>query len=568
MTLASDFKTKLEEALEQVGGSLASLDDTLASGSWREWRAVDEGLLSEDQLLNIYGEAYGLSIIEGVNAGSVAGEFVAHIPIDYARQTCMIGLGGEEPGNLRLVVSNPHHIEAIDDVRRLTGLEVEVVLTRREEILEAINSAYEQQATVVDEVVEQWDVAQVDEQLESMEAADDLLEMGHRAPVIKLVNAILFDAIRHKASDIHIQPEEKEVQVRFRVDGVLYDRVPIPTHLLAPIVSRIKIMGRMNVSERRLPQDGRCTARIGSRVVDLRISSIPCALGERVVLRLLDKSAALFTLEQLGMDEATLRSYESMLLASHGIILLTGPTGSGKTTTLYGSLQRLESKESNILTLEDPIEYQLDGISQMQVNPKKGVTFASGLRYLLRQDPDIIMIGEIRDEETARMAVQASLTGHLVFATLHTNDAAGAVTRMMDLGVEPYLVASSLIGVMGQRLVRRLCPNCARPYSPDEAEQRELEPALAGQEHIQLHEEVGCGQCLQRGFSGRQGIFELLPIDGRIRDLISKQSEGAMIRQVATERGYDSLRVAGLRRALEGTTTLREVLRVTLAEEA
>lgn len=558
------FSTLLDQALEQAGGEPSS---ARAGEQSREWRAVEEGLLSERELLELYARAYDLNMLDNVQPAQASQQFVSRVPIDYARRSCVLALESED-GGLQLAVSNPHETHVIDDVQQITGEAAELVLAPREEILEALNRAYEQRSTLVDEVVEQWDVNQLDEEIASLEGTDDLLEMGHRAPVVKLVNAILFDAIRHKASDIHIQPEEQQVQVRFRVDGVLYDRMPLPSHLLAPVISRIKIMGRMNVSERRLPQDGRCTARIGNRVVDLRISTIPCATGERLVLRLLDKSAAMFDLDHLGMDPPTRRTYEAMLNASHGIILLTGPTGSGKTTTLYGSLQQLKSDESNILTLEDPIEYQLDGISQMQVNTKKGVTFASGLRHILRQDPDIIMIGEIRDEETARMAVQASLTGHLVFSTLHTNDAPSAVTRMMDLGVEPYLVASSLIGVMGQRLVRRLCPSCRAPYEPGTAEHQELAPLESELESpVTLYAATGCGQCLQRGFSGRQGLFELLRVDGELRDLIAKGSDAGDLRRSAAQRGFESLRLAGLRRALVGETTLEEVLRVTLPDE-
>ena len=565
-TEAASFSELLDQALQRAG---APVDADAARGQPREWWAVDRGYLSEPELQGLYVQVYGLEHLTRIAAADAAPEFIGRVPLDYARQACVLGLRGQSEDRMRLVVADPHQTEAIDDVARLTGLSLKLALAPREEIIEALNRAYEQRATVVDEVVEQWDVSRIDEQLQALEASDDLLDMAHRAPVIKLVNAILFEAIRHKASDIHIQAEEKQVQVRFRVDGVLYDRMPIPMHLLAPIVSRIKIMGRMNVSERRLPQDGRCTARIGNRVVDLRISSIPCSNGERIVLRLLDKSSGIYSLEQLGMPETTRAVYEQMLNTSHGILLITGPTGSGKTTTLYGSLQRLQSKEHNILTLEDPIEYQLDGISQMQVNTKKGVTFASGLRHLLRQDPDIIMVGEIRDEETARMAVQSSLTGHLVFATLHTNDAPGAVARMLDLGVEPYLVASSLIGVLGQRLVRRLCPACAEADEPTPAERRHLEPVLENaNETSSIYRSRGCARCAQRGFVGRQGIFELLRIKSALRELIASQAGARQIHREAVARGgFESLRRTGLRRVLAGQTTLDEVLRVTLEEE-
>jgi general secretion pathway protein E len=532
------------------------------------WLVVQEGRLNEDRLLDLFAQTYGLSVAQSPQELVPDQDFVTAVPIDCARRGGMLGV--ESAGaRLKLLISDPHALDAIDDAHRLTGRPVVLLLTRREEVQAAINRAYERRATVVDEVVEQWDVRDLDDELQNLEHSDDLLDMAHRAPVIKLVNAILFEAIRQQASDIHIQPEESGVQVRMRVDGVLYDRMPIPAFLLNPLVSRVKIMGRMNVSERRMPQDGRCTARIGSRIVDLRVSSIPCSKGERIVMRLLDKSGSLFSLEQLGMSVTTRERFEDMLGSSHGIILITGPTGSGKTTTLYGALQRLQSKERNILTLEDPIEYQLDGISQMQINTKKGVTFASGLRHILRQDPDVIMVGEIRDEETARMAVQSSLTGHLVFATLHTNDAPGAVARLLDLGVEPFLVASSLLGVMGQRLVRRLCPDCRSTYEPDPAERAELSNATPdGSAAPVLYRADGCRACLQRGFVGREGIFELLMIDHTMRHCISQRQEANQIRAAATRQNFRSLRTDGIEKALAGKTTLQEVMRVTLREEA
>lgn len=529
------------------------------------WECVNSGLITEQQLLEVFSARYELPIIEDLSDRPPASEFLGAVPIDYAREHSILAIE-DAPGRLLAVTSDPHEIDGVDDIGRLTGMPVDLALAAREEIQESINRAYERQATVVDEVVDQWDVGDLDQELNALERSDDLLDMAHRAPVIKLVNSILFEAIRHQASDVHIQPEEGGVQVRLRIDGVLYDRMPIPQFLLGPMVSRIKIMGRMNVSERRLPQDGRCTARIGSRIVDLRISSIPCSKGERIVLRLLDKSSATFSLEQLGMNVQTKNAFEQLLQSSHGILLITGPTGSGKTTTLYGALQRLQSKELNILTLEDPIEYQLDGISQMQINTKKGVTFASGLRHILRQDPDVIMVGEIRDEETARMAVQSSLTGHLVFATLHTNDAPGAVARLLDLGVEPFLVASSVLGVVGQRLVRRLCPDCRTPYQPADAERHEL--GSSQDRDVTLYREAGCPNCLQRGFVGREGIFELLTMSNRLRESICAREEASQIRQAAIAGGFRSLRQDGIEKVHSGITTLGEVLRVSLREEA
>ncbi len=562
MSDSDSFATLLKR---EVGSDNAPQRSTPAA--FPEWEAVEEGQISEARLLELYAQAYGLEIVEDLESKDLCDEFISTVPIDMAREYGMLGLA-QTKVSLALVVSNPHNVNAIDDVARLTGLKTVLKLAPREPILAALNRAYERNTTIVDEVVEQWDTAGLDGEFERIDAQEDLLDMAHRAPVIKLVNSILFEAIRQNASDIHIQASERGVQVRLRVDGVLYDRTCLPAFLLGPVVSRIKIMARMNVSERRLPQDGRCTARIGNRIVDLRVSSSPCSMGERVVLRLLDKTSKILNLERLGMNPQTLRKYDRMLHSSHGIILITGPTGSGKTTTLYASLQRLNSKEKNVLTLEDPIEYQLEGISQTQVNTKKGMTFASGLRHVLRQDPDIIMVGEIRDEETARMAVQSSLTGHLVFSTLHTNDAPSAIARMLDLGVEPYLVASSLLGVLAQRLVRKLCPQCRQDHLPDDSELTELtEASKNGSKPVKLYRETGCPECFQRGFTGRTGIYELLGVSSPLRALISEKVGTSELRQAAVEAGFTSLRTDGVNKALQGVTTLSEVMRVTYQEE-
>ncbi len=568
MKATETFASLLEKEMESTG-STEEFSGEIIPVLFPEWEAVQEGKISEQRVLELYAEAYGLEILENLEGLDVSDEFVAMVPIDMSRQFSFFGLA-ETKTTMVLVTSNPHQVNAIDDVARLTGLQTVMKLAPKEAILAAINRAYEKKVSIVDEVIEQWDTAELNEDLEKLQGQEDLLDMAHRAPVIKLVNSILFEAIRHNASDIHIQPKEHGLQVRLRIDGILYDRKLLPIFLLAPLVSRIKIMGRMNVSERRLAQDGRCTARIGNRVVDLRISSIPCSMGERVVLRLLDKTGRILTLEELGMQHDTLTAYDRAIHSSHGIVLITGPTGSGKTTTLYASLQRLHSKEKNILTLEDPIEYQLDGISQTQVSSKKGMTFASGLRHVLRQDPDVIMVGEIRDEETARMAVQSSLTGHLVFSTLHTNDSAGAIARILDLGIEPYLVASSLLGVLAQRLVRRLCPHCREAYDLDRASVGEFlgDESLKHDSEVRMYRESGCSECLQRGFTGRIGIFEYLHVSNALRRQMSEKAEASQIRQVALAGGLQSLRSDGIKKASQGITSLNEIIRVTQQDGA
>ena len=361
--------------------------------------------------------------------------------------------------------------------------------------------------------------------------------------MIRLVNHLLSDAVKAGASDIHIQPYEDRIVVRQRIDGVLSDSIEVPKTVQEEVITRIKVLGRMNIAEKRLPQDGRATVQLGDRVVDLRIASLPTSHNERIVIRLLDKSAQLYSLDEIGMPSRTCQTFRKLIRRDHGLILVTGPTGSGKSTTLYSALQEINSRDQNVLTIEDPIEYQLDGINQTQVNEKKGMTFATGLRSVLRQDPDIIMVGEIRDRETAVMAIQASLTGHLVFSTLHTNDAASAVTRLLDLGIEPYLVSSSLVAALAQRLVRRLCPACKTPS---------------------LHGFVasGCERCRSSGFSGRVGIFELLVLNESSRTLVESRASAADIRQAAIDDGMRMLRRDGLDKIEAGLTTREEVERV------
>jgi general secretion pathway protein E len=360
---------------------------------------------------------------------------------------------------------------------------------------------------------------------------------------------------------VHVQPYEERLVVRTRIDGVLYDSFTLPKSVQEEVVSRVKVMGRMNIAEKRLAQDGRATVQIGDRVVDLRIASLPTSFGERVVIRLLDKSRRLFDLAEIGMDERTLAGFSELIGVEHGLILVTGPTGSGKSTTLYAALRRMNSKEKNILTLEDPIEYQLEGISQTQVSDKKGMTFASGLRSVLRQDPDVIMVGEIRDRETATMAIQSSLTGHLVFSTLHTNDAASAVTRLLDLGIEPYLVASSVVGVLAQRLVRRVCGECARAHRADGVELEWL--GVAEEKTRRMRAGAGCAACRNTGLRGRVGIFELLRMDERVRGLIQGRATAVEIKEAAVAGGMRTLRDEGAAKVLAGVTTTSEVERVT-----
>jgi general secretion pathway protein E len=506
----------------------------------------------------------GLPVLEEIPPTEVCLRFVERIPISFARRFGVIGLNDGD-GGVRVAVSELRDIAVLDAIAVQLGLVVEPVIASLESITTAINQAYSAQAAGAETVIGQIEPAEADALIAAFKTDGDLLDNATSAPVVKLVNLVLLEAVKRRASDVHVQPFDDRVQVRLRIDGVLYDYVAPPRSLLDEIVSRIKVIGRMDIAEKRLPQDGRTTVSVGDRIIDLRISSLPTSHGERVVVRLLDKSARLYRLPELGMNDRDLDRFRVLIRRTHGIILVTGPTGSGKSTTLYAALQELNCKELNILTLEDPIEYQLPGISQSQVSDKKGMTFARGLRTVLRQDPDVIMVGEIRDEETARMAVQSALTGHLVFSTLHTNDAAGAVTRLLDLGIEPYLVASSLLAVLAQRLVRTVCPTCASADPLGAADARRLGVELR-EPLPQVRCGSGCADCLNTGYYERTGVFELLIVDDAIRSLVLQRAEAAAVRRSAVSAGMATLRQDGVCKLLAGRTTVDEVLRVTHEE--
>jgi general secretion pathway protein E len=395
------------------------------------------------------------------------------------------------------------------------------------------------------------------------EDAERLKDMASEAPVIRFVNQLIGRAVEARASDIHIEPFENELKVRYRIDGVLHDVETPARRLQAAIVSRIKIMAKLNIAERRLPQDGRIKLRLMGREIDLRVSTLPTLYGESVVLRILDRSSIVVHLGSLGFPEDTLGQFDRLITKPYGMVLVTGPTGSGKTTTLYGALDKINSPDKKIITIEDPVEYQLFGVNQIHVKPQIGLTFANGLRSIVRQDPDVIMVGEIRDAETAEIAIQAALTGHLVFSTLHTNDAAGAVSRLLEMGVEDYLLASSLLGVLAQRLVRKLCEKCRRPGEITPAVQRELGGNGAA---AQVYEGTGCEDCAHTGYRGRSGIFELLPVSDVIRPLILKRSSADVIRDAAVQQGMRTLREDGWQKVRSGVTTVAEVVRVTQEE--
>ncbi len=493
---------------------------------------------------------------------SPSAQFVERIPIGFARQHLMLGLAS---GNNTLIVAlgAPAGWRQLDVVSRFLKRPVSAIFAPAETVRTAINTAYALRSGQTQKLLETMSLNEVLAEVEKLNSREDLLDTSGRAPVIKLVNMILFDAVTGSASDIHIQPQEERLVVRYRIDGVLFDSFEVPKPLQDEVVSRVKVIGRMNIAEKRLPQDGRATVEVGDRLVDLRIASMPTSYGERIVIRLLDKSVRLYTLEELGFDPLTLGEFRRLIRMEHGLILLTGPTGSGKSTTLYSALREINSRECNVLTLEDPIEYQIDGISQTQINTKKGMTFASGLRSVLRQDPDVIMLGEIRDHETAVMAIQSALTGHLVFSTLHTNDAASAVTRLLDLGIEPYLVASSLMGVQAQRLVRRICSKCGLDYHPSSDEYLRLGVSTWPSETARRG--TGCKTCRGTGYRGRFVISELLVTNDEIREQIQNRANASQILDVALRHNMRLMRDDGIRKILAGQTTFDEVAKVTVA---
>ena len=391
------------------------------------------------------------------------------------------------------------------------------------------------------------------------------MEGDDEAPIIRLVNSLMSQAVKDRASDIHIEPFERDIVVRFRVDGVLYEIIKPPKRFQNSIISRVKIMADLNIAEKRLPQDGRIRLKVAGKDIDIRVSTVPTTYGERIVMRLLDRSSVLRDLDTIGFSKRALSGMDQLINKSHGIVLVTGPTGSGKTSTLYGCLNKINKPDLNILTIEDPVEYQLKGVGQVQVNTKINLSFASGLRSFLRQDPDVIMVGEIRDRETAEIAIQASLTGHLVLSTVHTNDAAGAVTRLVDMGIEPFLVASSLVGVLAQRLVRTICAECKEPYTPTESELAELN--LDPKKVKQLYRGKGCPACARTGYSGRMGIFELMLVDDDVRDLVLRNVDAGQVKAEAREMGMLTLREDGAIKVANGHTTIAEVTRVTQEEQ-
>lgn len=520
--------------------------------------------VQKDQVLEALAFQLNAPYIKEILLSDIDREMASKIPMGFAKQNELFPLKSKN-GSVTIVTSNPLNIHVLDDVRLLLQSDIGVAVSSPKEILDKIHYVYDRPVDTAEQMVEDLSDAGLNLTAEGLEEPVDLLESTDEAPIIRLVNSLLFKAVKGRASDIHVEPFEREILIRFRIDGILYNILSPPKRTQASIISRIKIMSGMDIAEKRLPQDGRIGIRIAGKEIDVRVSSIPTAFGERLVMRLLDKGSLSLNLEEIGLSPSYLKLMNHLVHMSHGIILVTGPTGSGKTTTLYSALSKINSSEKNIITIEDPIEYQLKGIGQMQVNSKIKLTFSNGLRSILRQDPDVIMVGEIRDGETAEIAIHSSLTGHLVFSTLHTNDSAGAITRLIDMGVEPFLVSSSVVAIVAQRLVRLLCSQCRRSYSPSTEEKERLGLSSSTDGEI-FFKAVGCESCLNTGYHGRVGIYEILQIDDEIRNLIMNRSDSSMIKNRAMQKGMHSLRDDGAQKIVKGLTTTEEVMRVTQEE--
>src|SRR5467141_143085 len=522
---------------------------------------IDSGFVDTNGFYQTIADALGVEYVD-LSEKEIAPAILKLIPSGLARlhRALPIGLSGN---TLRVALADPLDPRAAEDLRFALGKDVDVVIAPTEQIDNRIKEYYGADTTSMEEVLKQLGEAGEMLQIRGDETAAAVEAEANATPIIRFVDLILYQAIQDRASDIHFEPFENEFKIRYRVDGALYEMSPPPRHLALPVISRVKVMANMNIAERRLPQDGRIQKHIAGRSVDLRVSTLPTQFGESLVLRVLDRSIVNLDIEALGMPDYIYNYLLELINRPNGIFIATGPTGSGKTTTLYSCLRKINTIDSKLLTAEEPVEYDLEGIVQVPVNEAIGLTFARVLRSFLRQDPDRIMVGETRDLETAQIAIQASLTGHLVFTTLHTNDAPGAITRLIDMGVEPFLISSTLEAVLGQRLLRRICPNCRAPYKPDEALLAQLEISRRDIGAKKFYCGKGCDACNNTGYKGRKGIYELMKITDPLRELINERAPTVVLRQKAVELGMVTLRQDGLRSIFAGDTTIEEVLKYT-----
>ena len=565
----------LEEArkiVEEKGGDLGSI-------------LIQRKVITETQLLHALSRQYDIPFWSKLPLSPIGKDFAQQIPSQFLKKHHIVPFDNRQLNlmdpvstetqtslqdenslgakGITIATNDPVNFQPMDDLARLMDINsYDVVLATRDEIVAAINLSYDYSQDSAEQLVQ--DMEENGSMIIS-EIADtaDLLDDTSDAPIIKLVNHIISQSIKARASDIHVEPYQESFKVRYRVDGILYDLLAPPKWIQAALISRIKVMAKMNIAEKRLPQDGRMDLKIGNQEIDVRVSTIPTSFGERVVMRLLNKTSSLIDLADLGLEKEMLAQVKELVGSPNGMILMTGPTGSGKTTTLYAVLSAINSPDINIITIEDPIEYQINGISQIQVNPKIDLTFARGLRSIVRQDPDVVLVGEIRDHETAEIAVQSALTGHLVFSTLHTNDSAGAITRLVDIGIEPFLISSSVIAVAAQRLIRVLCDKCKQPHQPDESLLTAIGISAKRSREVDLYRAVGCESCFHTGYKGRIGIFELMHMNQNLKSLILKSHDANRIMTEALKLNMVTLREDGIRKVLGGMSTIEEVLRVT-----
>lgn len=531
---------QLDEALEKQRTSGEPIGQLL----------VDAGHISETELLKVLAEQLGLEFVE-LSDYKIDLSAVTMLPQNVTRKNLVLPVAFDD-NRLIVATADPTNVFVFDDLRIMTGFEIKPIVSSKEDLLAAIDR-FAQNEDVLEEAIETADMA------EGIVEAEELAE---EAPIVKLVNLMVNQAVEEKASDIHVEPQEKDVRVRYRVDGVLHEVMRSPKKIQPGLISRLKIMSDMNIAERRIPQDGRIGLVVGDRAIDFRVASLPSVYGEQMVLRILEKESIMLSLEDLGFFPETLDRFVKAIEKPYGTILVTGPTGSGKSTTLYATMNKLNVPEKNIMTIEDPVEYRLQGINQMQVNVKAGMTFAAGLRAVLRGDPDTLLVGEIRDRETALIAIESALTGHLVLSTLHTNDAPSAITRLIEMGIEPFLVASALDAVLAQRLARRLCKHCKEKQKVSGAEVRNLGFEVEADKDYEFYKSVGCPNCSKTGYKGRMGIHEVMMMNEEIGELAVRKASSEEIMRAAKKAGMKALREDGLDKAMAGVTSLEEITRV------
>ena len=559
--LTTDFGV-VSEKLEQLQAEMT------ASTRWEDWKnaAIKQKLTTETVLQQALARYYELEYRDDFDVPQLPEGFADKVSIRHLKNFVFCPFAYAD-GIWQVAVENPARTDLLDDLCRTWGLRYQPVISHHQAIIDLINQVYDNTSAATEEAVDNLDDQENFESILGVEEPEDLLEANDEEPIKRLVNSLLWQAAKDEASDVHIDPSPKSTVVRYRIDGVLHQVTTLPRQVHVTVVNRVKVMSRLDIAQKGLPQDGRTMVLIAGKKIDIRVSTIPTVHGEKIVMRLLYQSSKLMRLNELGLSEDILKPFRSMIQKSGGIVLVTGPTGSGKTTTLYASLGEIDSQARNVITIEDPVEYKIPSYSQIEVNSRLGLTFARALRSVLRQDPDVVMVGEMRDAETAQIAIQAALTGHLVFSTVHTNSAPATITRLIDMGVEPFLVSSTIIGVLAQRLVRQICSSCKEPYEPHPEQLRELGLGTS-QVNAIFYRGRGCPACRETGYRGRLGLHELLIMGDSIKDVILKSSDANEIKRAALRHGLITLRMDGIQKIRAGLTTLEEVLSITVEDQA